>query len=275
MRSRELFTKYVDGRFGEEIIKDYIHILSTFPRRNIHPLAKQVFKMALEAIGEAWRRFVLATSGAPCQLFRLMDSTHEDFLKGYAALKEAASKCRQCIDLEFTMPVLGFLKASEGDPRLLQQRVSQVKELLKSISVHGPISSDLVECLHGFCQKLLQRGRGGVLPSDEGAQQRVLWSLITASYAKDEQFIMDHFGDPQQKRRCKAYGHKGKNQYTQFKYATQEGEDAGDPEPPRQPASSRRPRLTLDKLERLFAFGQDSDPGLSRPRKLCGFSPLQ
>ena len=250
------------GKFGQDFIDDYVKILQDFPRFSIYGLASQVFKLALEAIGEVWRRFIHATSATPFTLFQMMDMNQQDFLAAYHSLRAKIAKCAQCADLEFTQPLMVYLQSSEHDVAEMERRCCHVRELLRSIATHGPTSSDLVECLHGYCQKLLQRGGGGVRPSDEGAQQRVLWSLVTKAYEKDRQFIFDHCGDAKAAYRFAHYGRKGHNQYSAAKNSEADG-------PPARFSKSKK-ELTAQKLDRLFAFNSDINTIVSKPRKLCG-----
>lgn len=254
---------YVTGQFGEQFLHDYVKILTSFSGQNIHSTARRFFILALEAMGEVWRRFVLAVSRTPYTLFRLIDMSHPDFLQECAALEERSARCHECIDLEFSTPMLKFLRARGND----QEAVAQVQNLLRSIAVHGPISSDLVECLHGYCQRILSKGGAGARPSDEGAQQRVLWSLITKAFAKEEEFIHQHFGDAYRDSRLAQYGHKGVNQYSRLNKGDGEAEAECE-----KSVKVRKTTLSLGKMDRLLAFGQGASD-LPNPRKLCGALP--
>ena len=254
--------EYVTGEFGKQFLRDYVKILTSFPLQSIHSTAKRFFTLALEAMGEVWRRFVLAVSRTPYTLFRTMDMSHTDFLQECAALEKRSARCSQCIDMEFTTPMLEFLRARNSD----QKAVTQVQNLLRSIAVHGPISSDLVECLHGYCQRILSKGGPGTRPSDEGAQQRVLWSLLTKAFQKEEEFIHQHFGDANRNSRLAQYGRKGANQYSsRFKTGDMEAECENS-------GKVWKARLSIGKMDRLLAFGQGASD-LPKARKLCGALP--
>lgn len=126
--------------------------------------------------------------------------------------------------------------------------------MLQDIMCFAPISSDVTECLHGYCQRLIRQTGGGSRPTDSSAQQRVLWGLITKSYNKMYNFMWDRFGDKRFLHRLGRFGARNAaNQYSR----DMEGE-------PR----SKRPRQTLSvpKLDRLIAFDQQ----IKKPRKLSG-----
>ena len=131
---------------------------------------------------------------------------------------------------------------------------------MATVTVYSPLSTDIVECLHGFCQSLIQSGGRGTRPTDEGAAERLMWAFVTRSYQKLRNLIWNNFADSQAAHRFKRFGRKGCNQYSA-------GKEAGDKQ--QHSHNARRPGLTMEKMDRAIALGQQL-PNCRPPRKLCG-----
>ena len=252
-------------------MQDYCDLLVSFPEYHIHTVAHEYFVLALEAMAEAWRRFQFVVTTYPFAIFQWVDMDDKCLWKECVELEKFGSRCPACIDSGFTRPIIDFIQATDVDEAALRVRTSAVRALLKTVMIHCPISSDVVECLHGYCQQLLRTGSRGTRPSDNGAMERILWGLVSKSYEKLRGFIADYFADKQAAHRCHRYGAKGSNQYTK---ALQKQHDEGSPWPPRA-LHGRKPALNMDKMDRAFASSCLVDVGSQKIRKLCGWNIFQ
>ena len=173
VRSREIFRDFVSGKFGTELISDYIVVLGNFPHLRIPSVASTTFSLALQAITDSWRRFSLPMESYPFILFNLCGVEHKEFLEEYFRTQKHAQACKTCCDLEFSHPILHFIApGSDWDSPLVKSKVLSIQHMLDDIRCYTPISSDPVECLHGYTQNLLHRWRG-CKPSDPHR----LWTL--------------------------------------------------------------------------------------------------
>lgn len=151
--------------------------------------------------------------GFPFKIFELLElECHDDFLNKYRAMQQAMCECQDCFDVEFSQPLLSFIPQTLDDEHL-RSRVIRLKRFLHDVSVFVPISSDSVECIHGFFQSKIHRWRGRKV-SDPHAQELSLWSTITTSYKVFWDSLWEELGDPQAKRRMYRFDSKGINQYT-------------------------------------------------------------
>ena len=133
-----------------------IQFLEDFPRLGIGPLAKDAFQMCLLEMGDCWKRFVHDLDRYPFKTFCLLDcSTPEEVLGRCAMIRAQMEACSNCIDVEFTAQILAFLDSRQGNEELLS-RARIVQEFLMDIAIFVPISSDQVECCHGFHQNFDQ-----------------------------------------------------------------------------------------------------------------------
>lgn len=211
--------------------------------------------MALQAVAESWKRFVLPTQGFPWCLFRILDcDSPEALCLKIQEMQSSLAACPKCVDLEFSTPILKFLSGSGSSNHDSDHMVS-VKNFLDDIATHAPLSSDRVECRHGLCQHLLHRWRG-VKPTDEVAAESVAWQLISRSYGKFRSFMWELYGSKCTAMRLAKFGNAACNQYTK-------------------PGSSlksqgecRSGKMSFEKLDRLLAFEQEGS--IRMPRKLCG-----
>lgn len=202
-------------------------------------------------------------------MFDLLDDSDQSrVLEACKRLKAKQEACYQCCDIEFSSPLLGYLSVtnSDGAPCHLEA----VQQLLTDIAVHAPISSDVVECRHGFTQSLLHRWRG-CKPSDSIAQERTLWNIITRSFGKFKDWMKDRFSDHRLGYRLHRFGQTSANQYTQKKSACGVDEalvlDAqSNPQKHCTSKSQKGATLSTCKMDKLLAFEQK----LRMPRKVCG-----
>lgn len=153
------------------------------------------------------------TQGFPCKLFVLLDmASNDEFLEKYREFQDLATKCPDCIDMEFSMPVLSFIpKSLSGEE--VWSKVGSLRSFLTDLAIFTPLSSDAVECVHGLYQAKLHRFRGRK-PSDSKAQELGLWAVITGSYERFRSRVWDEIGDKGAMHRMCRYGRKGSNQYT-------------------------------------------------------------
>ena len=252
------------------LVKDYCDLLVSFPEQHIHTMAYEFFVLALEAMSEAWRRFQFAVKTYPFPIFRWVDMDDTCVWKECVELEKLGKCCPACIDSGFTRPIIDFIQARDTDEAALRVRTSAVRDFLKSAMIHCPISSDIVECLHGYCQHLLRTGSRGTRPSDNGAMERILWGLVSKSYEKLRGLIADYFADKKAAYRFHRYGKKGTNQYTKALQQQHHEENPDLAQPAR--LRGQRPTLNMDKMDRAFASGCQVDVGARKIRKLSGWN---
>ena len=271
-RSRSFFMSFTSGQFGCDVISDYLTRLKNFARLGVPTVAEDYLKLSLQAMAEMWRRLVLPTQGFPYCLFNLLSCESDGpFLELYASFQAKLKSCHQCGDVEFSHIVLSFIDDVGNSEASC--RASALRQFLDDLSVCCPLSSDLVECLHGYSQHLLHRWRGSK-PSDAIAQERVQWTLITKSHSKLRDWVWAHYADFQCGKRLHHFGKSSCNQYSKAKAPVPdcrptEGEGGSIAVAPRS-HQLRNPSKTLsvEKMDQLLALGQESS--LSMPRKVCG-----
>lgn len=226
--------------------------LLDFPHLGISDLASDYFGMALQAMGEHWRRFCFPVKGLPFTLFRLVDLADEEFLEEYTKLQDQMISCGNCADLEFSTVILNFMTPGSQfhDPHVRLQ-IKQLKSFLIDLCVMAPISSDLVECYHGYTQNIVHRWRGSK-PTDSVAQARVCWATITTAYSHFRKIVYDRYMDPGFLKRICKFGTTGCNQYSTRKRPRKK--------------SLRKSSLSLQMMDSLIAYNQE----FPKPRKLSG-----
>ena len=261
-RSKSFFMDYVTGKFGDGLVQEYMRNLHIFPLHGIPDLSKPFFHLSLQAASEDWRRFVFSMEKFPHDTFRLVDLDRQNFLRVYDDLRRRAEKCPHCVDLEFTWPILQYIQVPYGTnaedlDAATAKKIDRVQHFLQSVTTFAPLSSDLVECLHGYCQRLIRQGGGGCRPSDQTAQERVLWSLITKAYAKVRAFVWDKLGDAKGFRRLFRFGNVSSNQYTKEIGSNSRKSYSGN-------------SVSFAKMDTMLAYNQNCE--MRKPRKLCGLS---
>lgn len=268
-RSREIFLSFMSGKLGGELVSAYVKELDQFSRHRAPNLALQFFRMAIQAMCDSWRRFVLVTQSYPCILFNLVSLTVDKFLQEYRRLQQSLNECNECGDVEFSTPILRYIEfpniaiasLSEGDLTSLRAKAAQLQRLLFDLATVGPLTSDIVECMHGFTQNLLHRWRGS-RPTDPVAAERLAWSCITKSHGKFYQWLWSQIGDRQANRRLRRFGRRSKNQYSNKQDSDIAKQGRPQPNPDRM--------LSFERMDRLIAHGQSTGPGMAS-RKLSGY----
>lgn len=241
---------------------DYLAALASFPLLGVPEMSQDFFRLALQAIGEHWRRFVFHTDGLPFTLFRLTDMSLCEFFQGYKKLQNCMCECAGCADVEFSTVLLSCIpREGELNDPAIRLKVQELQRFLKDMSVHAPLSTDAVECWHGYTQSMLHRFRGCKV-TDPVAQERVLWASVCSSFSKFRKYMMGKYLDKYFFVRLASFGHKGCNMYTNKGYDGEAG--------PSTSSCRRRSSLSLAKMDRMIAFDQEL-PGL---RQLSGFLAL-
>lgn len=232
------------------MVEAYIERLIAFPALQVPDFVDSYFNLALQQLGEGWRRFFHEQQRFPSKLFKFACLSHTDFMKEYRNLQSLEAACRECFDVEFTSILLQYIPESEDDSSDAVMAKSEcLRRFLSDTAVWAPISADIVECLHGSCQSRLHRFRGQK-PADETARQTIVLDKITSAYGKFKEFMWSHFGDKFAFKRLVSYNQKKGNQYTSKPYDV----------------SCKRHAYTTEDLDRMLAT--NSFP--SAPRKLCG-----
>ena len=204
-------------------------------------------------MGEHWRRLSFPVASFPYVLFKLADMDDDAaFLTEYQRLQDCVASCKQCADLEFSHMILDFIPPhSSLQSPMVQHRVHQMRRFFQDLCIFAPLSSDAVECFHGYTQCQLHRWRGAKV-SDPVAQERTTWSSICTAYAKFRDWMYEQYLDKWFFLRLACFGRSGSNQYTGTSRA-------------KQTCHNKRP-FTIQNMQRLLAFEQE----LPRLRKLCG-----
>ena len=193
----------------------YLEKMRLFPKLGLPQLATDCFVMSLGVMGELWRRFTFDKQCCPFQIFALLDtSSDEEFLQLYQKFQQTMDICPQCVDLEFSTVILQQIppRACHRD-EFVKRRIASILDLLRDLATFTPISSDLVECLHGFQQAKLHRFRGRK-PTDHAAQEIAMLASIQSTYKQFWQFAWSRLGDKFATRRFPGFDRKGVNQYS-------------------------------------------------------------
>ena len=186
-------------------------------------------------------------------MFKLVGLSQDDCLREYRCLQQVMASCPKCVDIEFSSVLLGYIPTGDTEAEA-HRKILQVEQFLKDCTVFCPISSDVVECLHGATQTRLHRFRGA-RPTDETSKEIVVLDKITSAFGKFKDWVWRHFGDPRLLSKLCAYGQRRGNQYTVWN--------------PERRSECRKPSgMCIESLKSHLATGQ-----LPRaPRKLAGTS---
>lgn len=211
-RSSQVFQEFATGQLGIDLVQAYVNTLVEFSSLQQPSFADSFFKLVLEQMTEGWRRFHHEQQCFPYPLFKLTSLSATDCLKEYRILQESARQCPQCFDLEFSTILLSYIPAGDAHANA---KIVEVQNFLSNVMIYCPISSDLVECLHGSCQSKLHRFRG-TRPTDNISKDIVVLEKITSAYSKFKDWMERQLGDRKMLYRLHSYGqHKG-NQYTRW-----------------------------------------------------------
>lgn len=253
VRCKATFLKYCSGDFGLDLNAEYLQKLKQFPHLGLPQLSKTCFTICIMCMGEVWRRFTFERQCFPFKLFGLLNApSDQQFLKDYRLMQAAQRKCPQCIDIEFSRVILGFIPPSMGQGQEAMHRAASLRDFLVDLAIFAPITADIVENLHGFCQAKLHRFRG-MKPTEPVAQEVTLWGSITASFRAFRNSLWERIGDKVANNRLHRYGKQGQNQYSKFK------------ENPQMKKQSSQIALPLFKLDMACAA---TPP---KPKKLSGY----
>lgn len=248
------FKHFISGNFGFEMVDLYVEKLRNFPRLGLPNMANECFTICISVMGEVWRRFVFDKQCCPYTLFALLDTTtDEDFLRAYRDMQRSMEDCPMCTDAEFSRDLLRAIP-TDGNLAELKPAISTLRNFLEDVTIFTPVSSDLVECLHGFQQGKVHRFRG-CKPSDPAAQEICMLSTIQSSYNRFWNCLWETLGDKSARHRLHRFGQKGNNQYTDKD-------------------KTKDPRTTsFWKMENMDRICQ-KPKAVRTPRKLSGFSAI-
>lgn len=256
LRSADIFKSFMFGQLGERCIAEYVDILQKFPQLGIEELAPQYFSLSLQAMGEHWRRLCFPTGSFPYVIFKLVEMDDAAFLREYLCLQQLMTDCHNCVDLEFSAVLLSVIPPQsdlESQGVLLQ--IGRLRRFLYDLCIWAPLSSDIVECYHGFTQCQLHRWRGSKV-TDPVAQERTVWYSICSAYGVFKKWMHAQFLDKWFWMRLACFGRKTSNQYT----VREDGKRVA------KGTCASKPSFTVGKMDRLLALEKD----LPRLRKLCG-----
>lgn len=262
-RTAETFLENVDCRFGTRMLKAYVAKMKGFSETGLVSMRKDAFIGCIMLMGEVWRRFVFDRDCFPFRLWKELSGTYstEEFLEQYSRLQDMKHACPKCFDSEFSHPILEFIPQPHDPhhPETILQ-VDALRHLLGDLASFAPLSSDIVECLHGFYQKKVHR-HCGAKPSDPIAQQVTLWASILSSYRSFWQSLWKKAGDFKINFRIHRFGRKGCNQWS---------DDAS------KKANQGESRFEGATGESKSMFQRIADIPASRkkPRRICGYSNL-
>lgn len=238
-------------------------ILEDFPKLGIHDMALNFFELAIQSMGEHWRRLIFPTMGFPYLCFNLLNhDSDSECLSEYKKLQARIQVCPRCADTEFSTILLSYIDSDmQIDDPCATAKIRDVRRFLADIAIFGPLSTDLVECAHGYCQSLLHRWRGAKV-NDDVAQERVMWSSVTTIFSKFQSWVWNQYADKWFKLRLAAFGQKGCNQYTSSRL-NPDGTNLS------KTSKDVAKTFTFEKMDRMLAFGRE----VPKLRKLCGSLP--
>lgn len=217
-RSSSVFLDHVDGSFGQRLLCLYIQKLDNFGATQLFDMRKEALVGCIMVMGEIWRRFVLERKCFPFRLWELVaKKSNEEFLLLYREFQQMKKDCPECCDAEFSYPILTMIAEVDTETAVVtQQKISAIRSLLHDLSIYSPLSSDVVECLHGFSQAKCHRYRG-CKPSDSAAQQLTLWASIISSYKQFRSYMWQRLGDFKVNFRLHRFDRQGSNQWSDTK----------------------------------------------------------
>lgn len=248
VRSSQFFRNFASGQLGLDMVEAFVDKLVEFSCLDVPGFAPSFFQLALEQLGEAWRRFFLEQQRYPYKMFNLIELEHDDFLRELRSLQALEASCTQCLDLEFSSVLIKYISEDDQkDPAVLKAKIQGIRLFLRDVTIFSPISADIVECLHGASQSRLHRFRGA-RPTDGTAQEVVVLDKITSAYGKFKDWMWNQFGDKWGMRRLHAYNQKKGNQYSA-------------------PGTVKLSKaLTFEDLDKMLVSGN----GPSLPRRVSG-----
>ena len=217
-RPVSVFQDYMDGTFGLALISEYQERLEKFPTLGLPSLATSTFCICLNAMSEIWKRFVYQHQRFPAKIFTLLQAkTSNHLLDMYMEMQCQMHCCKCCVDVEFSQVLLNYIPSEMAQDRNnveLWAKLEDIKKFLQDIARFFPLSSDTVECLHGYIQTRIHKFRGRKL-GDQTAQEVSLWSTIKTTHQSFWNLTWNDQGDAGARQRLHRYNMKGTNQYTQ------------------------------------------------------------
>lgn len=136
-------------------------------------------------MADIWKRFSLPAMGFPWACFALLDDRCvAKFRDRWHRLQEKLSKCKQCLDMEFTGILLRKFEApSPNNDEAWALMQIEVNTILEHVATYAPLNSESVENAHAVTQTLLSKVRGQ-LKSLSTAVEDSLLDSITRAYDK-------------------------------------------------------------------------------------------
>jgi hypothetical protein len=146
-------------------------------------LDKDLFVQCLAGMSDSWRRFCFEFQSFPFVIFSLVDVDEEIFFQRASDLVNKLLHCSRCADPGFSAPLLAELAAALVHLTIEQRHALflELSSLLGDIAVFAPISSDMVEVLHGQLQTVLRHGRGR-FPEAKACQERSVYHSVLTEY---------------------------------------------------------------------------------------------
>jgi hypothetical protein len=197
---KESFLDYISGGFGEHVILDFMSILQVKALRSSSSalglsacFAKLLFTQVLAGMADTWRRFCFEYQTYPYVMFALVDVEESVFWSRASKMISELRACESCVDKIFSTPILEELFAAIADPDPERRRRTYVKisSFLGEHTVCSPITSDMVEVLHGQLQHRLHGNHRGRYKEAVASEERSFLGSVNSEFHSIWEFVRD------------------------------------------------------------------------------------
>ena len=172
------FVAWITGSWVWEAIGAYRNLLRAWCQRHYPPSEprEKAFTAWLQGVGQLWLRYIFKFGDSSQQFLRRF--AQEPFSNWADVVHHVCqqvirthARCPQCVDLEFTWPIV---KSVRADPSLVPVLVRFVRLLFQTL----PFSSDVVECKHAYLQRSWGRRLGKRISRERTVPEFLISSLV-------------------------------------------------------------------------------------------------
>jgi hypothetical protein len=199
-------------------------------------------------MADIWKRFSLPALGFPWACFALLaDQCVTTFRDRWYHLQQTHSKCKQCLDMEFTGILLRKFEApSPNDDQAWTLMQIKVHALLGHVATYSSLNSESVENAHAVSQTLFSKVRGQLWSLSTAVEDSLLDS-ITRAYGKLRNQIKSEESPKNIQPALSRLGTRTRGAYSKPKGVFQQGH--------KKPFEARLRTAQNKKLRRMCGWG--------------------
>ncbi|OLQ14908.1 hypothetical protein AK812_SmicGene907 [Symbiodinium microadriaticum] len=194
-RCQSMFLNWASGQVGFDMITQFLKNLQSFQLAEYchacrdTSMSMTCFQLTIFAMADTWRRSCLTKDSFPWCLFSLATCEEGEFEERWGQFRQTMKTCPECVDASFSQPLLratDFEHVAEADKSHL---IYSLQHLLQDVATVCPLSTDLVENLHGQNQNALFLWRGSPKGPVAAAEMSILASAA-AEHARLKEIVM-------------------------------------------------------------------------------------